>query len=164
MEVTLRKIKNWVLSWDFVRQEMYSRVFKQAQDDFKETFAEDIEKRASELAEKKLEAILTPVSIRSIVTVDKTNRFILIGGKRVEEGRLKNLKNEAEFIVRSDIWKLIHETPKSLAERQMFVSSESLDDMKKGKSILYTLDTQKNIVDLLASYTQNSSLPAKKGV
>lgn len=106
---------------------------------------------------KKINALLSVVDYNSIVSLDKRTGMVYIGGKRVDEGRLLNLKSEAEFILNSDIWKLVYETPKELAQRQMFVSSESLDDMKKGKSILYTLSTQKNILDTFKNVVAKNS-------
>ena len=41
----------------------------------------------------------------------------------------------------------------------MFVAGESLDDMKKGRSILYTLASQQKIVDILKSYQPKQKPP-----
>ena len=47
----------------------------------------------------------------------------------------------------SDLWKLMSETPKAEAHLSMFVRGESLDDMKKGKAMLFTISQQQNIVN-----------------
>lgn len=104
-----------------------------------------------ELTER-LNELLSNVDLDKIVSLDKTHGVIYIGGERADNGRLTNLKAEAEFLVNSEIWTLLYETPKELAQRAMFVQGESLDDMKKGKSILYTLSTQQNIINTLKSY------------
>lgn len=126
--------------------------FPLAQKDILETMADDLDKKAEELAKKKLNDLLSPVDLHKVVTVNKLAGLIFIGGNKAEEGRLANLKSEAEFILNSEVWQLLKETPKSLAERAMFVSGEGLDDMKKGRSILYTLSNQQNILEILKSY------------
>lgn len=103
---------------------------------------------------KALNDLLSPVDLTAIVSFDKTNGIVYVGGEKATDGQLKNLKSEAEFLLSSELWKLLYETPKELAQRAMFVNGESLDDMKKGKSILYTLSTQKNILEVLKSYSK----------
>ena len=107
------------------------------------------DEEAKKLANQRLEELLTPVKTNWVISTDKN--FVYLNGERADQGRLANLRSEAEFLLNSDIWKVIHETPKELAMRTMFIHSESLDDMKKGKSVLFTLSQQKNIIDTLLS-------------
>lgn len=127
--------------------------FALAQKDVLETMRDDLDKQAEELAKKKLNDLLSVVDVNKIVTVDKARGIVFIGGIKAEAGRLANLKSEAEFLLESDLWHLIHETPKELASRAMFVNGETLADLQKGKSMLYTLSTQKNIIETFKSYT-----------
>lgn len=113
---------------------------------------EEIRVRSETRAVEILNDLLSNVDLTKIVSLDKVRGIVYIGGKQTEKGRLMNLKAEAEFIMQSDLWKLLQETPRELAQRAMFVDSESLDDLKKGKSILYTLSTQQKIVDTLMSF------------
>ncbi len=106
----------------------------------------------NELANKKLADLLSLVDLNKIVTVDKQRGIVYIGGIKVEASRLANLKAEAEFFLASELWNLIYETPKELAQRAMFITGESLADMQKGKSMLYTLSAQKNIIDTFNSF------------
>lgn len=159
METIKAKIITWILNskwhqeWEKVAETRFAtRMFKSAVDDVKETFVGDVEKRAEELAVRKLNDLLSNVDLTQIVTLDKTKGICYIGGERVEGSRLANLKADAEFIVQSELWKLLHETPKELAQRAMFISGETLTDLQKGKSILYILSVQKNIVDILKSF------------
>lgn len=110
-----------------------------------------IEQKAEEKALEMLNALLSNTDLTSIVSLDNRKGIIFIGGNKADKNELLTLKNEAEYLQQTRLWKLLQETPKELAMRAMFISSESLDDMKKGKTILYTLSTQKNIVDLLAN-------------
>jgi hypothetical protein len=152
------KFKNFILRLKFVDgviQEAYKSggvaSFPLAQKDILETMRDDIDKQAEELAKKKLNDILSPIDMNAIASITQQG-VIYIGGTHPDDGRLTNLKAEAEFLMQSDIWQLLQETPKMLAEKAMFVSGEGLDDLKKGRSILYTLASQKKIVDLLKSY------------
>ena len=162
--------KNLILNLPFVQKALETRefetianertlAFKNARKDLEETMSDDIDKRAEELAKRKLSELLSPVDLRKIVTLDKEKGIVYIGGERAEAGRLSNLKAEAEFFLQSDLWTLLYENPKELASRTMFVSGETLADMQKGKSILYTLSTQKNIIDTFKSYVEKIARP-----
>lgn len=153
------KLKDFIIHLSFVKDSLNDAYkqgsidsFSLAQKDIMETMADDLEKKSETLSEKKLNDLLSPVDLTSVVTFNKQIGAIFIGGQRVEDGRLTNLKAEADFITNSEIWQLLSETPKSLAERAMFINGEGLDDLKKGRSILYTIATQKNILDTFISY------------
>jgi ATP-dependent protease HslVU (ClpYQ) peptidase subunit len=158
-------IKKWILGrkfvFDYVQAQIKgaeagfaTRLFKNAQADVLETFQDDLEKKAEELAKKKLNDLLSVVDMNAVVTINKQQGILYIGGERAEDGRLANLKQEADFLATSDIWKLIQESPKELAQKAMFVAGESVEDMKKGRAMLYTLSSQKNIVEILRGYAQ----------
>lgn len=151
-------LKDYILRTFFLKDiEEYKRqgsidAFKKAHEDIMETLKDDTEKRADELAEQKLSAMLSPVNFTQVVTMDKARGIVFIGGERATPEQLLNLKSESEFILASTIWQLLSETPKKLAQDQMFVSAESLVDLQKGKSMLYFLSQQKNILDLFQGY------------
>ncbi len=90
--------------------------------------------------------------MKKVVTIDKAKGMVYVGGERIDENRLANLKSEAEFFLASDLWHLIQETPKELAHKAMFIEGDNIDQMKKGRSMLYTLSSQKNMLDLFKSY------------
>lgn len=129
-----------------------TRLFKNVQDDLKETMVDDVDEKARELAKQLLNDMLSNVDLRKVVSLDKARGIVYIGGERAEDTRLSNLHAEAVFLLQSDLWGLMHESVKELAQRQMFVSGTGLEDMQKGRSILYTLSTQKNIVDTFNNY------------
>ena len=125
--------------------------FPLASKDIWSTLEDEVDKRASVLSEKKLNDLLTVVDANAIVSLDTRNGVVYIGGEQVDDVRLQSLKSEAEYMLSSDLWKILYETPKSLAEKAMFVSGDSIDDMKKGRAVLYTLATQKKIIDTFLS-------------
>lgn len=121
--------------------------FALAQKDVLETMADDIEKRAEQLAKEKLNNLLSAVDLSSVVTLSAQG-IVFIGGVRVEENMLNNLKQEAEALLKMDIWNLLFETPKKLAEKAMFSDDGKLENqLLKGRAMLYLLDTQKTIIE-----------------
>lgn len=162
-------MKNWILNLRFVKKALAEaekqggiKAFPLAQKDILETMADDLNEKAEELAKQKLNDLLVSVDLHKIVTLNKTAGLIYIGGEKAEDGRLANLRSQAEFILNSEIWQLLKETPKSLAERSMFISGESIEDLRKGRSILYTLSSQQNILDILKNYTPRKPLALQK--
>lgn len=148
-------MKNLILKLPFIQKIVMNikiQAFKDAQKDILETMDDDIDKKVQELADKKLNILLSIVDYTKVVTMDKQHGLVFIGGNKVAPETLANLKSEAEFILHSDIWQLLYESPKALAEKSMFVNGESLDDLKKGRSVLYGLSQQKNILDLFKGY------------
>ncbi len=138
---------------DDIRREYYNRIFFDVQKDLQETNMYDVEGKAKELSKQMLNDMLSNCDMNSIVAVNKQG-IVFIGGEKADEGRLANLKSEAEAISSFALWNLIYETPKKLAEQSMFVQGETLADLQKGKSILFTLSTQQNIINLFRSYQQ----------
>jgi len=105
---------------------------------------------------KELLKLLTVVDFNNIITVDQRG-IVSIGGRKATDIELSNLKAEAEFFLTSSLWKIIYESPKELAQRAMFINGEGLDDLKKGRAMLYTLESQKRILEMLKTYN-----PVKK--
>lgn len=165
MQKIKHAIQNWILKRRFVgdsfeeyfktqKEKVYIKAFEDARQDLKDTNVYDVDTKANELSNAKLNNLLSVVDVNKIVTLDKARGIVFIGGVKADEGRLSNLKAEAEFFLESDLWHLIYETPKELAQRSMFVVGETLADMAKGKSMLYTLSTQRNIVETFKGYIQ----------
>ncbi len=114
----------------------------------------DVEKRAKEIATERLEALLSVIDERKIITFNEKEKSVYIGGVRATAEQLANLKQEAEAITQFDLWNILNETPKKLAQNALF-----LDDGKseivhaKGRSMLYLLGTQNRILTTLRSYS-----------
>ncbi len=113
-------------------------------------------KDVKEEARKLVESLLTGIDEKSVLTVDENRGLIFIGGEQIDDARMLNLKSEAEFLLKSDVWKVIHETVKHIAQKTVFVDSQSLADLQKGKSVLYTLSTQSNLLKKLVSYKRKT--------
>ncbi len=64
------------------------------------------------------------------------------------------LKSESEFMLNSDLWRLLEGTIRHMAYEIMFTKSKSFDDMLSGKMLLYHLDMQKKLMEAFKSYQQ----------
>lgn len=156
-------MKNWILK-KFFKKELKEATrqgsidaFEKARKDLEETNIYNTEEKAKELMTKQLNDLLSLRDFKKIVTLDKNKGIIFIGGEKATDNRLINLKAEAEFFLQSDLWQIICESVKRSAEISMFVSGESLEDMRKGRSILYTLSSQNNILQTFKSYVGNKT-------
>lgn len=126
--------------------------FALAQKDILTTMEDDIELRVQNKANKRFLELLTIIDDREIITTDKRGG-IYIGGEAADALKVANLKAEAEFVSQSELWKVLHETPKQLAYKAMFQDDGKVEtQLLKGRAILYTLDTQKKVLELLKNY------------
>ena len=109
--------------------------------------------------EARLNEMLSVVDPKMVVTFDAKTKQVFIGNELASEGQLMNLKAEAEALSSFQLWGIICESIKALAERAMFIDGENIDTMRKGRSVLYTLSTQKRIVDTFKSVRPVDKVP-----
>jgi hypothetical protein len=151
----INKIKNWILNRGFVKEtikQVSIKAFIEAQKDLREEMIDETDKKANELMLKKLNDMLSNCDLRKVVSKD-TRGIVYIGGEIARDEQLLNLKSEAEYIISTNLWQLLYETPKTLAEKAMFVEGTDLEkQLAKGRTILYTLSTQNNIIEIFKSY------------
>lgn len=104
------------------------------------------------MAKTELHKLLSVVDPKLVVSFDTKTGTIYIGGQRADAQRLANLKSEAAFFEESDLWNILNQTIRELAQRAMFVDGKTLEDMQKGRSMLFLLDTQKKIVETFKAF------------
>lgn len=128
--------------------------FHHARADILETFQGDVEKRAQEIAKERLASLLTVIDERKVISFNAREKAVYIGGSRITDAKiLSSLKAEAEALVNFDLWQVLYETPKRLAQKALFEDDGKSEILHaKGRSMLYLLDTQKNIIATLRSY------------
>lgn len=126
--------------------------FPLAQKDILETMADDLEKRAKELMEEKLASMLSPINWNQVITFNERQGVVFIGSNRAEPAKLQALKAEAEMLTDSGLWNFLYETPNALAQQIMFRTGEDTDAFKKGRAMIFHLDSQKKILNTLKSY------------
>jgi len=106
--------------------------------------------------EEELAKMLGFVDDKSIITFDEKTGVIFIGGERVVDDKLANLKSESEFMLKSELWKILNETIRHLAYETMFIKSTTYDDMRSGKMLLYHLGMQQRIMTILSAYVRRT--------
>ena len=129
------------------------QAFRDAQKDILETMNDDIDEKAKELSDAKLATMMSPVNWNQVVSFNEKQGAIYIGGNRADAAQLQNLKAEAEMLATSNLWGLLFETPNALAQNAMFKTGDDVDSFKKGRAMIYHLDSQKKIVEILRAYT-----------
>ncbi len=103
-------------------------------------------------AQNKLQELLGNVDYTSVVTFDKNTRSIAVGGIKLEEDKLSNLRSEAEFFLASDLYKILSETKKDLAYKTMFDKSQNFEDLRTGKLILFNISQDKVVINLFKNW------------
>jgi hypothetical protein len=99
--------------------------------------------------DEKLNELLGFVDLKNVVTYDKQTGVVFVGGEHLDEAQILNLKSEAEYILQTGIWKILNETIRHVAHETMFTKSQTFEDMRSGRMMLYNLNT---IKDLLAVF------------
>jgi len=126
--------------------------FSHAHKDIWSTMKDDVEKMANDRLREKLVEMLSPVDWNHVITHDARRGLVFIGKTQADPAFLQALKAEAEMLVSSEIWKLLIETPNTLAQQIMFKTGEDTAAFQKGRAMIYHLDSQKKIVETLLSY------------
>jgi len=132
------------------KSEAVVQAFRDAHKEILDTSEEYLEDRASKKAEDKLASLLAIPSLAHLITIDKG--ILNIGGEKIDKERALNLRAEANMVVKSDIWQILYNTPLELSHRTMFKEGTDVNgQLTKGRAMLFLLDTQKNILEILLS-------------
>ena len=134
------------------QEELYRKAFSDARKDLEETNIYNTEERAKELSSKTLNDMLGFTDPAYILTHNKEKGMVFLAGERLSAEQIINLKNEAEYILSTTLWKVFYNSIGDIARKTMFEKSESFEDMKSGKCMLYNLSLMKNILDLFKAY------------
>lgn len=149
----METIKKWLFNSNFFstqKRNFYTKAFSDALKDLEETNVYNTDEKAKVLADKMLCDLLSPVDLDNVITFNKQTKQIFLNGELADDIKLNNLMAEAEFFRQSELWKVIYNTPKTLAENALFKDDGKSEVLHaKGRAILYTLDTQKKIIETL---------------
>lgn len=74
-------------------------------------------------------------------------RGIMLGDKILTDNEANELANDAKFLKRSRLWKLLIESMEYSANENLFQKSKTIDDMVFAKATLYTLDVLEKKVE-----------------
>lgn len=94
-----------------------------------------------------LKRICNVVIIDDIIKYNIRKDKFYFKNKEVDVRTLKEIKEEAEFLRHTEIWKIITNTLKEEARLTMNERSASFEDMRSGKLLLYAISLQEKIID-----------------
>lgn len=86
------------------------------------------------------------------------NGVTVLGGRRLLPAEVNQLRNEARVLRKMKLWNAMHETVIESAKKMMFENSRSYEDMRAGKTILYALDMQSNILSSVERETLDEKM------
>jgi hypothetical protein len=152
-------IKEWILNREFIQDrialevevatdEVRKTAFKFARKDVEETMKEETNDKVEEMAKKKLSDALGFVDENYILTHNKEKGLIFLAGERLDPSLVANLKQEAELMASMSLWKVFNNSLGDIARKTMFEKSESFEDMRSGKMMLYNLSLMNNIIKI----------------
>lgn len=100
---------------------------------------------------KLLKEYFCAVVPEDVIIFDKIGQ-IWINGQKQTVGEISSLYEEAKFFKESRLYKILINHLKVMAMEVMYNKSESYDDMRNGKMMLYNLSVQQNIVNNILKF------------
>lgn len=94
------------------------------------------------------------VDENKMLFIDKYNK-VFINNQQINPQEARNLQVEAEYLDKCGLWKLIVNYINEDVRRKVFEKSQTPIDMVIGKTILYTVNIQKKIIDKLKNVKLN---------
>ncbi len=91
--------------------------------------------------------LLCAVNLNDCFTWNEQTKQGFLGGQKITEAQKRSLQEEAKSIERTLLWQVMTNTLGDIARKVMFEKSESFEDMRWGKAILYAVDLQKKIIE-----------------
>ncbi len=79
---------------------------------------------------------------------------VYLGGRKITAEERRQLRNEAEYIVQTKLWKTLTSTPQEQAKKMMFEN----ENIKAGKYVMYVVSLQENVIKALLKETLDESL------
>lgn len=90
--------------------------------------------------------------------IEVINDHLFIKGQKMNHQQLLELRNQVKVIRRMRLWNIINETLKEKAKEMMTSKAQSFEDMRFGKMMIYTLETQNNILSIIERETVDEKL------
>jgi hypothetical protein len=96
-----------------------------------------------------LKHLLKAIVLSDVLKMDEKTGVMTLGGEKLTENELRGLKEEAGYIKRTRLWSVLTNTLQDQAHTVMFQKSKNWEDMVTGKTMLYNIDIQEKIIDML---------------
>ena len=101
-----------------------------------------------------LKSLLNAVVPEQVVRVSKDNKLLVVG-QEITPDEAQSLLAEVQFIEKTRFWEICQNTLKDQAHKQMFDNAKIYDDIIWGKALLYNLDLQLKIMEIIKNYKVN---------
>lgn len=102
-----------------------------------------------------LKHLLNAVISESVATYTKEGK-LCVGGQEITPDEAQNLVAEIQFIEKTRFWEICQNTIKDQAHKSMFENAKTLDDLFWGKALLYNLDLQNQVLNIIKSYKKDA--------
>lgn len=86
------------------------------------------------------------IDLEKVLTVDKIGNLFL-NGRPIDPKKKDNLKKEVFMFKNSVLWEILTNTLESQAYEAGWTKAKTLEDLMNAKSICYTIEVQKNIIE-----------------
>jgi hypothetical protein len=101
-----------------------------------------------------LKSLLNAVVAEQVARVSKDDK-LLIEGKEITLDEAQSLLAEVQFIKETRFWAICQNTLKEQAQKSIFDNAKVYDDIVWGKALLYNLDLQLRIMEIIKGYKVN---------
>jgi hypothetical protein len=92
--------------------------------------------------------VLIAVEPDNFLTIE--NGHLKLAGEPLTDQQKKILREEAVYYKGTDLYKVFQNTLTETARQKMFDKAKSWEDMTYGKALLYNLDVEKKIIEMLS--------------
>ncbi len=90
--------------------------------------------------------LLPIITEQDLITFNKQGT-VFIAREQISDQELRNLKAEAQMIKQTRVWQLINGYLNNFTGDLVFDKSQSMTDLVVGKTVLYTCDVQKKVIE-----------------
>jgi len=104
----------------------------------------------------------TTVKVSDIIQAsqDKSGKIVVtLGGQPISDEQARELKGEAEWLLRSRIWSILTETLRSMAIDTSVKKSKDFTEVLEGKMMLHDIGLKESIVDVIKNLKLNEEKP-----
>lgn len=136
------------LLYRLFKKRIWTKIFTEMQD-------LDLEDRI-EIENYLLSSVIRVPIVKDIIT--RTENEIRLGGQKVTPQVLQQLRSESKVLQKMMIWGILNTTLEAKAHEIMVKNAKVVDDIRGGKMIYYTLDTQRNILGAVDNPTVDEKM------
>ena len=87
---------------------------------------------------------------------------LFMGGSELSEGVVQNIVHDAKYFQKSELWKIISNQIRDIANKNTMTNGTSLDDLLVGKTTLHTVGMIENTITKLAQVEVKKAEPKEK--